>query len=210
MNLSKKINQYNNIVFAKDFYDVKYYHIFILILIISANYLGQLFPCRFQNHLNNNMILKHVFGFFTLVFFVSFDINTFNSFTHLFKRSAYLYLYFILLTKNDMRFFTIIFILLGIMYMLSIKRKFNEKYPEDIDPNGITNDKIKMYTEYLHLITIVLTILGFTVYLGSKKHEFRKEFNLMTFLLGKHNCRGTSNKFSILESIKYAFTSINK
>lgn len=47
------------------------YPIFILLLIISANYLADLFPCRLRELLENNIYVKHLFGYLTLLFFVS-------------------------------------------------------------------------------------------------------------------------------------------
>ena len=44
--------------------------IFIFILIISGNFLA-LVPCKLQDELNNNMYVKHLFGLFTMIFFVT-------------------------------------------------------------------------------------------------------------------------------------------
>ena len=44
--------------------------IFIFLLIISGNYLGNLFPCKVQEQFENNIYLKHFLGYFTLLFFV--------------------------------------------------------------------------------------------------------------------------------------------
>ena len=43
--------------------------IFIFTLIISGNFLAQLFPCNIQKLLSNNILVKHLFGFLTLFFF---------------------------------------------------------------------------------------------------------------------------------------------
>ena len=42
---------------------ISIYSIFILFLIISTNYLGELFPCRVQKLLSQNVYLKHIFGY---------------------------------------------------------------------------------------------------------------------------------------------------
>jgi hypothetical protein len=44
--------------------------IFIFILIVSANFLAEIFPCRLQHLLRSNMLVKHIFGLFTMIFFV--------------------------------------------------------------------------------------------------------------------------------------------
>ena len=54
------------------------WNIFVLFLIIAANYIGELFPCRIQNLLNSNIYLKHVIAFLTLLFFVVITDSTYN------------------------------------------------------------------------------------------------------------------------------------
>ena len=49
--------------------------IFIFLLIVSGNYLGNLFPCRIQDSFENNMYAKHFLGYFTLLFFVLFTMD---------------------------------------------------------------------------------------------------------------------------------------
>ena len=43
----------------------------ILCLLISGNYLGELFPCRVQQLFSKNMFVKHVLGLLSLMFFVT-------------------------------------------------------------------------------------------------------------------------------------------
>ena len=50
--------------------DSNIFCIFIFFLIISANFLAELFPCRLQYILRNNMVIKHLFGLFSMIFFV--------------------------------------------------------------------------------------------------------------------------------------------
>lgn len=52
-----------------------FYPVFLLIMIISANFLAEIFPCRFQELLSSNNYTKHIFGYLTLVFFVSLNID---------------------------------------------------------------------------------------------------------------------------------------
>ena len=44
----------------REFFDAPFYTIFILILIISANFLGSTFPCRVQKLLSENVYIKHI------------------------------------------------------------------------------------------------------------------------------------------------------
>ena len=55
--------------------DSNIFCIFIFILIVSANFLAEVFPCRIQHLLRNNMLVKHMFGLFTMIFFVVLSSN---------------------------------------------------------------------------------------------------------------------------------------
>ena len=96
--------------------------IFILVLIICGNFLGQLFPCKVQDMFNNNIVLKHVLGFFTLLFFaistipeLHFVETGLGKFSDFLLTSVILYLWFILMSKNYYIFWLITFGLAGIM-----------------------------------------------------------------------------------------------
>ena len=43
--------------------------VFVLLLIIFGNFLGELMPCKVREALSNNMLLKHFLGYLTLLFF---------------------------------------------------------------------------------------------------------------------------------------------
>lgn len=53
-----------------DITDTRLFCVFSIVLVISVNFLGTLLPCRFQNIIENNMIVKHLFGFFIALFLI--------------------------------------------------------------------------------------------------------------------------------------------
>ena len=188
------------------------YPIFILLLIISSNYLAELFPCRLQNLLKNNIYFKHLFGFLTLVFFVSISIeNIGGDIFELMKNSFILYLYFILLTKNNIYFFLTISVILTIIYLahielMLIKKKekntsielaFLELYHGNKNKYGLDN--------LLHHSLLIILILGTIIYMGEKKLEYNKNFSYVTFFLGKNICRGKSDNVTFFNAFKNAF-----
>lgn len=188
------------------------YPIFILLLIISSNYLAELFPCRLQYLLRNNIYFKHLFGFLTLVFFVSISIeNIGGDIFELMKNSFILYLYFILLTKNNIYFFLTISIILTIIYLahielMLIKKKekntsielaFLELYHGNKNKYGLDN--------LLHHSLLIILILGTIIYMGEKKLEYNKNFSYVTFFLGKNICRGKSDNVTFFNAFKNAF-----
>ena len=47
------------------------YSVFILILILSGGYIVQLIPCSLQKVLINNIFIKHLFCYLTLLFLIT-------------------------------------------------------------------------------------------------------------------------------------------
>jgi hypothetical protein len=98
-----------------------FYAIFILVLIISANFLAQLVPCRFQRALQTNMYIKHLFGLLTLNFFVLLSMPELSSSLYEgVKSSVLLYAAFMIITRTDATIFYLILFLLGVSYLVRL------------------------------------------------------------------------------------------
>lgn len=158
--------------------------IFILYLIISGNFLANLFGCRTQEALNTNMWLKHLLGFMTMYFFVvlvdskskwSDSPRTQMLFTLLF------YVIFIVTTRMDYKWWLVFIIGLSVIYILQVY-KDHDKTEEEEKRN------LEKYQKYLIYFVAMIIGLGFLIYYGRKKTEYGDNFNHMTFLLGKTNC----------------------
>ena len=101
---------------------ISIYNIFIFFLIISSNYLGELFPCKVQKMLDSNMLFKHIFGFLTLSFFVILtDKSIAHNFKHIFFNSFMLYGIFLIFINNTVNFFIISLFIAAIIYIINIK-----------------------------------------------------------------------------------------
>ena len=177
--------------------------IFIFILIVSANFLAPIFPCRVQSLLNNNMAAKHLFGFLTMIFFVVLTLpNSFTQFNILFLQSFILYILFILLTKTDSLIFFIVFILLSGLYIINLKIKhLNES-------NKKNKKHLQFYKKiiyYLKIIIAIILFLGVLSYLGQKKLEYKNKFNYLYFFLGKPVCKNKSPSNSFLKGLFNSF-----
>ena len=184
--------------------------VFIFILIVSANFLAETFPCRMQYLLRSNMLVKHLFGFFTMIFFVvlSSGIKGQNIFK-IVQSSFLLYILFILISKSQIYIFYIILLFLCITYIINIikeEEKENLKKDEKIDK--LINEKINNY-EYtiyvLYILIIILTIIGVILYIGEKKIEYKNTFSYITFFFGKPSCKGKSPNTNLFKALKYAF-----
>ena len=177
------------------------YTLFVFFLIISSNYLGELFPCKVQQILHNNVYWKHLFGFLTLLFFVVL-VDPFESpsLVETLVKSIGLYSIFILLVNTNLYFFFTALVLLSGIYMISLYKNYREKYNEK------TESWIEPLNNGLYLLFFVCLVIGFLVYLGEKKIEYKSKFNYATFLFGKSQCRSWSPNTTFGKSLKAAFT----
>jgi len=162
--------------------------VFVFVLILSGNYLGELFPCRVQSLFSNSMVVKHILGFLTLLFFVTLTIPEIKKQPNLFGNTSLIYLWFIVMSKCYYTIWFLVFGIIGIIYLLRMykegleKEKVTEKEKQQIELIDTTN-------KYLAATSIVSTISGFLIYMGAKKLEYKKKFNYMDFILGKPRCR---------------------
>ena len=185
----------NIIEFQKN---VPLFTVFILILIISANTLLPLFPCKFQSLLRDNMIMKHLFAFITMIFFVVLSAPLDDK-TNIFFKAILLYIFFVLVTKTNYKFFIAILILLATSYMTTLvknDKKQNENKKEE---------ELTMYDQFLFILYVViicLTFLGMLIYMGEKKIEYKKNFSYVDFFFGKPQCRENSPNVSMIQALQ--------
>jgi len=199
--------------------------IFIFILIISGNFMA-LVPCKLQDELNNNMYVKHLFGLFTMIFFVTLaapvkdktiSAVTFNSFL--------LYLLFILITKVHVKLFYVIAGLLGTTYIAVLLKEADlDKINANASATDVKNNdtmeqsnkqaekviltnQIKIYDNvifYSYIFILLLTIIGVLAYMGEKKIEYKKNFKYVTFFLGKTVCKHSSSNIDMIKALRHS------
>ena len=185
--------------------DSNLFCIFILFLIISANFLAETFPCRLQNVLRNNMLVKHMFGLFTMIFFVVLTSGIKNkNILNILNNAVILYIIFILITKCQIHVFFLIILMLGITYIINIvKEQENENNKEESNEN---KDSIYDNVTYiLYILIMSFIIVGVLLYMGEKKIEYNKDFNYITFFIGNSVCKGESPNVSMIKAIKHIF-----
>jgi len=198
----------------------------ILSVLMSANYLGEIFPCRVQTVFSNNMIVKHILGFLSLMFFVVLTRPNLYTSTNFVYISVLFYGFFMFLSKLNYVVWFLVFGMFAIIYVLQIylsqiesenqinrnKIGDNTVSPEDDDKIPTQNitekiDTIKDTQKYLFFTSIPITIIGFIHYLGEKKIEYGVTgFNYKKFLFGKPKCKESSPEYKgFIETLQYAF-----
>lgn len=198
----------------------------ILSLIMSANYLGELFPCRVQSIFSKNMIVKHILGLLSLMFFVVLtrpELYTSSNFVYV---SVLLYGFFMFLSKLNHIIWFIVFGIFAVLYVsyiyLTQIESENQINRSKIGDNTVSPDNddkiptqnitekietIKTVQKYLLISVFPITLIGFIHYLGEKKLEYGLHtFNYRQFLFGKPKCDETLlNNKSFFETMSYAF-----
>ena len=183
--------------------------IFIFVLIVSGNFLAELFPCQVQRIFSNSMFVKHAFGFMTLLFFVILTIPEIQEQEYMFGYTALVYLWFILMAKCYYTMWFIVFGIIGIIYLLQMWERTLEKSDKNDEEKKEKKEMINEGKKYLSVATIILTVVGVMTYMGAKKLEYKSKFNYITFLFGKPKCRGDNYKkdsdIGYVRLIKHAF-----
>ena len=190
------------------------YSVFVLVLIISGNYIGELLPCRVQESLTENILLKHFFAYLTLFFFVGLTDSEISDkgFAVLIGKTALIYVVFLFFIKTQVTYFEINLFLLGVLYLINyVKEELQSEYDDSTneDQKDDLADNINILvtiSNTLWIISLIILIIGFLVYMGQKKCEYHPNFDYTTFFFGKASCKGqTDIELTTFDSLKAAF-----
>jgi len=155
-------------------------------LVIAAGFIIELFGCRLRDILSDSMIAKHVIAFLLLLFLVVLT-NPVYSEKNIFENlgiSVLIYIWFMLTTHSHYWVTLIVIILLMCIFLIN---SLTEKYTKDKDEQKLKNiNKIQIA---LFILALVVSIIGFLMYLFAKKQEFGKDFNINKFFLSSKKCR---------------------
>ena len=190
---------------------VPIYCIFTFFLLIFADSTSDLFPCQLRRVLDNNLILKHGMVYLTITFLIVLLENIPDkSLYKIFSVSFYLYISFILISKTEYGFFVPILIITAVIYILYLKREELHKQEETASKKEKEelqkkHDLIIKINNGLIIVIFILTIIGFLVYMGRKKFEYKNNFNYLTFIFGKTECNDSTSNIDISTSLKYLF-----
>lgn len=161
------------------------YMVFVLYLIISSNFLAQLFPCRLQHVMNSNMLVKHLAGYMTLLFFVVLASGEEYSASSALLASLYVYALFWFSTRISFPYLLAFLGLGAALYLVHLYE--NEK-------GSLREPWMRTTKNALHILMLVVAVLGFLVYWAEKKLEYKKQFSFWVFAMGKPTCRSRSPK----------------
>jgi hypothetical protein len=169
-----KYYNYNNVILG----------VFLIILSISGNFIGETMSCQIRKHLMNNMYSKNLIIILIIYFAISLtnEDKTIHPIIHTII-SLYIWIIFLMFNKMDSCFtFIIIFLIIGILLL-----KNYIDYYEAIDNKEIV-DKLKSVSKIIIISTIIIIIIGFTIYFIRQSKEHKKNFSYIKFLFGTKRC----------------------
>lgn len=173
-------------------------YLFVLYLVISSNYLGNLFGCKVQNLFSNNITVKHLLGFLTFYFFITVadSDNTYNTKQKFFV-SIGVYLLFIISTKTHHSLWYGFIIPLGIVYLLTI---LEDEYKDDEEKKK----QIKIGQKAMVSVSAFFLVVGFIYYIGEKKIEYGDDFDMTKLIFGPPGCA------NVVTDVKESFSEVMK
>jgi len=179
-------------------------NVFILYLVLAGSFLQPLFPCHSTRLIGNSMLIRHVLGFLTLIFFVvvtDTELDDYMPLGTVLAVSAAVYTWFLFSSRMTANFWVGLVFLLAALYMI------------DLYDGRVTKDKVTpTYEKWLGYAkagiigtALVTTLVGFVIYVGEKKLEFGRDFSYLTFFLGKETCANTPSTVKSSEALAAAF-----
>lgn len=179
-------------------------NVFILYLVLAGSFLQPLFPCHSNRLIADSMVIRHILGFLTLIFFVVItdtEVDNYLSFGKIMGLSAMIYLWFLISSKMTSILWVVLLFILAGLYALDLYDNRLKTTTPDWDA---LVEKLKIGTIS---VAGLVTITGFLIYLGEKKIQYKSQFDYVTFILGTPTCKETEHDIPYLDAFKAAFTS---
>ena len=145
--------------------------VFALVLIVSGNYLADLFNVNLR-HVLSHPLIKHVFAILTLYFFVVLldASRTHEPYWKQIVQVLLLYVLFIIFVKTEVRFAVVSICLFALVYSIS-----NWKAFRNITKMPVTHDERKrtqIAEIVLGTLLFVSLLSGFLIHIGYQSHKF--------------------------------------
>jgi hypothetical protein len=176
------------------------FYIALIYLVISGNYLGNLFGCRVQQMFSQSVAMKHVLGLFTTYFLIILstppeDMNHKETLGF----SLGIYTWFFFTTKMHVSFWIPMISIMLIAYGLYVFQK------QAVKNNEKRDEHLELVQTVCTVLGAIVTIVGVLTYYGEKKLEYKSNFTPYKFWAALPSCRGKTPTVPILKSLKAAF-----
>ena len=167
--------------------------VFLIFLAVSANFVGNTLNCSIQKLLTENAVVRHLFVLLIIYFTIDFTSKSNMHPMQIFKNAVFIYLLFILLTKQTYGMFILNILLIFLIYICSIMKQYIEQEKEKNEENKESNlewneDIVNLVNKYLQYVLIITLIIGFILYFNKQYNDHKKNFSILIFLLGLNKC----------------------
>lgn len=165
----------------------------IFLFIIAGNYAGDLYSCGLRHIFNEYMILKHIIGFFIMLFFIGLLQKEVTLFIKIIQ-SLFLYFWYILIMRAPTLITLITIILICIIFLINIyiediKNK-NKSNNNQSNNNKENDSKITYYqniANILFIISFFISLIGTIIFVLLLKNNLGNKFNIFKFMLGSRD-----------------------
>ena len=162
--------------------------IYLLILIIIAGDTASTFSRQGHKFLQNNYIAKHFIIICIIYFTIDYSGTKINHPIQTLLITGIIWLFYILISKQNLTFTIIIFGLITLIYFLYdfmnyYKDQYKQTKDKEFQSKIDTLDKIITYTTY---IIIVISVIGFLKYYSFQKGVRKNKFHNAKFIFGSN------------------------
>ena len=157
--------------------------LFLLLMAIAGNYVGETLSCQSQR-LFKNIWIKHLTLFFIIYFSIVVTSNRNIHPTEEIKVSAIIWVIYHFFTKMNILPTSIVLLLFMAIFTMENYRKYYEKKQEQKKA-----DKLKNTQTILYYLTFIVIAIGFISYFLKQKKYFKKNFSIKKFFIGTGVCR---------------------
>ncbi len=157
------------------------FSIFALYLLIASAALYSIFASPIRNMLENNLVVKHILGYLTMLFFIVLTGAEEVNYIQAVLFTVFVYLWFVMTTKLSLRYWLLAIMILGGLYAIQIYKQTEE---------NLRHKEKEFISEIEYIGTGVgftVTLVGFISYYLSKKEKHKDAFKLYHFFNGKYD-----------------------
>ena len=180
----------------------RFIFLFMLFSTIIANYVTQVISCQTKYYLDHNMFGKHIVGvimaFSILMMDGGWSFNreeesladtSWNNANVIDTMIYSIFIYILFLASAKMRllpnisFYTLLFI----SYCINTQRIYWQT--RDLIDDEM-NTRMKQIVNFCIILSIIILVYGILDYYFYQKREYKKEFTILDFIIGKFKCDG--------------------
>jgi hypothetical protein len=155
--------------------------VFLLFIAISANFLGNTLSCNLQYNLTTIPYLRHIFLYLIIIFTIDFTSKNSLSVEEILTKSLIIYIFYIMLNKQDYITMYIVIIMLIITYLIYLQTNYLKK--NNLDTIYYDN----LSSNLIYGISFV-TLIGFILYFNKQYNEHYNDFDILKFIFGPNVC----------------------